>query len=567
MSIFRSIFSKPISRSFTTRMTSQLYRYLAVLDFEATCDENVRLRPQEIIEFPTCVIDTSLPNFPIVNTFHTYVRPVHHPVLTRFCTELTGIQQETVNAAPTFPEVWTQFLEFLASNSLTESNTLFVTCGHWDLMTMLPTQTKASRIKDVPAVLKQWCNLKVAVKNHTGKDIRGMPDMLNHFNLPLIGRHHSGIDDSRNIAAVAQALLQQNYVFAVTPKNTQAAPPRNKPAAPAPAAAAAAAVVESVAVSSTSTAPAAAPEPAPKKKNQPRAPPPPPPACGPLIDIGANLSHHPFTDETLPEYLRRAKEANVVHIMITGTSLKSSKEAIRICRKYNGSNMYPHLTCTVGVHPHDATRSLEHDSKDSNGDSLLMKELEGLIVGNKDIVVAVGECGLDFDRNFSTPADQEEMFLMQCRLSVKLGMPLFLHERSAHYKFLEVVLKVNAEYQLDEKKLFGVVHCYTGETEEHLYACLGAGFHIGITGWVTDERPGRGSGLAKICSKIPLDRLMIETDAPFLLPRNIKPAPKVCEPALVGHVAVKLAELYEMSVQKIAEASTKNAAELFKLKV
>ncbi|KAJ3028917.1 UNVERIFIED_CONTAM: hypothetical protein HDU68_000614 [Siphonaria sp. JEL0065] len=200
--------------------TAQPYRYLAVLDFEATCEENVKLKPSEIIEFPTVIIDTALPEFPIIKEFHTYVRPIHYPVLTKFCTELTGIEQETVDPAPVFTEVWIQFNEFLAANSLTESNTLFVTCGHWDLLTMLPSQAKTSKIQ-IPPVMKQWNNIKIALKLQTGKDIRGMTDMLEHFHLPLIGRHHSGIDDTRNIAAVAQALLKTGYVFVPTPPPEQ----------------------------------------------------------------------------------------------------------------------------------------------------------------------------------------------------------------------------------------------------------------------------------------------------------------------------------------------------------
>ncbi|KAJ3039635.1 ERI1 exoribonuclease 3, partial [Rhizoclosmatium hyalinum] len=199
-----------------TAVTPQKFRYLAVLDFEATCDDQAKL-PQEIIEFPICVIDTSLAKFLIIKEFHAYVKPVHNPVLTPFCKELTGIQQETVDSAPPFGMVWAQVLEFLRTNSLDETNTLFVTCGHWDLFKMLPSQLKTSKLGGAPPVLSQWCNIKVALKDYSGRDIRGMFDMLKYFNLPLIGRHHSGIDDARNIAAVARSMLKSGYVFDVTP--------------------------------------------------------------------------------------------------------------------------------------------------------------------------------------------------------------------------------------------------------------------------------------------------------------------------------------------------------------
>ncbi|ORY49925.1 Metallo-dependent hydrolase, partial [Rhizoclosmatium globosum] len=356
-------------------------------------------------------------------------------------------------------------LEFLRTNSLDETNTLFVTCGHWDLFKMLPSQLKTSKLGSAPPVLSQWCNIKVALKNQTGKDIRGMPDMLKHFHLPLIGRHHSGIDDARNIAAIAQALLKTGYVFDVTPNENAGAPRREKPEPVAPTSAESVStdrVIPGLPPSAGKAKKAAKPvQNPPKPKNQPRAPPPPPPNCGPLIDIGANLTHHPFNKETLPDILRNAKSAaNVVHVMITGTSLKSSIEAIELCRHFNNlgkDGEFPRLSCTVGVHPHDATRALE--------DKDIMRRLEELITKNRDVVVAVGECGLDFDRNFSTPADQEVMFYNQARLSLKLGMPLFLHERSAHDKFMEIVKNVNSE-STNGSKLFGVLHCYTGENED-----------------------------------------------------------------------------------------------------
>ncbi|KAJ3266932.1 hypothetical protein HDU77_008277 [Chytriomyces hyalinus] len=554
----------------------QQFRYLAVLDFEATCDDSVKLSPQEIIEFPTLVIDTAQPLFPVVKEFHSYVKPTFHPTLTPFCTSLTGIQQETVDKAPVFKVVWDQFLQFLDENNLTESNTLFVTCGHWDLLKMLPAQLKALHITQTPKVLQQWCNIKIASQ---ARNFTGLPDLLNHFGLDMVGRHHSGIDDSRNIAAVARKFLEQGHLFLPTPAENRKSVKSKISSTPQSNGA------EKQSQNTNKPRPPKQQQPpqAPSKKNQPRAPPPPPPDIGPLVDIGANLAHTPFTRDSLPQILSKARSAaNVRHILITGTSVKGSREAISLCRDFNvlwekEPEMYPRLWCTVGVHPHDSGRALEEAGRlavASETDlnipiqecaTRVIKILEVLIQDNRDVVVAVGECGLDFDRNFSTREDQLTLFEAQARLSRKLKMPLFLHERSAHAEFMDVFKSVNQDASNSDAALFGVLHCYTGETEEHLQKCLDVGLSIGITGWVTDEREGRGGGLAAIAHKIPLDRLLIETDAPFLLPRNIKPAPKVCEPALVGHVAVKLAELYGVEAAVVAAASTRNAQELFGL--
>ncbi|KAJ3228685.1 hypothetical protein HDU81_005995 [Chytriomyces hyalinus] len=553
----------------------QQFRYLAVLDFEATCDDKVNLSPQEIIEFPTVVIDTAQPLFPVVKEFHSYVKPTFHPTLTPFCTSLTGIQQETVDKAPIFNVVWEQFLNFLSENNLTESNTLFVTCGHWDLLKMLPAQLKTLRITHTPKVLQKWCNIKIASQ---ARIFSGLPDLLDHFGLALVGRHHSGIDDSRNIAAAARKFLEQGHLFVATPvESRKSLKPKRSDAHESNGG-------EKQSRNTNKPPPKQQPSQTPSKKNQPRAPPPPPPDIGPLVDIGANLAHTPFTRDSLPQTLSKARSAaNVRHILITGTSVKGSREAISLCRDFNilwerEPEMYPRLWCTVGVHPHDSGRALKEASRvASDADqgqpdipileraARVIEVLEGLIQDNRDVVVSVGECGLDFDRNFSTREDQLVLFEAQARLSRKLKMPLFLHERSAHAEFIDVFKLVNQDASNSDAALFGVLHCYTGETEEHLQKCLDMGLNIGITGWVTDEREGRGGGLAAIAHNIPLDRLLIETDAPFLLPRNIKPAPKVCEPALVGHVALKLAELYGIEAAAVAAASTRNAEELFGL--
>ncbi|KAJ3247918.1 hypothetical protein HDU78_002671 [Chytriomyces hyalinus] len=515
-------------------LPTQKFRYLAVLDFEATCDDKVNLSPQEIIEFPTVVIDTAQPLFPVVKEFHSYVKPTFHPTLTPFCTSLTGIQQETVDKAPVFKVVWDQFLQFLDENNLTESNTLFVTCGHWDLVKMLPAQLNTLHITHTPKVLQQWCNIKIFASHHLKAEVRGLPFLLHQYRLPLIGRHHSGIDDSRNVAAVARRLLEYGLVFRVTPKHEQLPKFQGTTAKPPP--------------------------PPHKVKAKPASLEPLPA----MIDIGANLTHKTFS-KNMPDILKNARAANVRHIIITGTSVEVSRSAIELCRRHNATNLdaggdeFPMLKCTVGIHPHDASRAMKNSKEN-------FEALEKLITENRDIVVAVGECGLDYDRQFSSHEDQVHVFTQQAMLAARLDMPLFFHERSAHDAFMQVVRDVNQIVSKQTmKKLRGVVHCFTGETMDVLNAYLDEGFYLGITGWVTDERPERGAGLARLVNKIPLDRLMVETDAPFLMPRNIKPSPKICEPALVGHVVKRVAELYNIDASEVADCTTRNAAKLFSL--
>ncbi|KAI9327416.1 DNase TatD, partial [Zopfochytrium polystomum] len=223
-----------------------------------------------------------------------------------------------------------------------------------------------------------------------------------------------------------------------------------------------------------------------------------------------------------------------------------------------------------GVHPHDATRALENPN--------LANTLESLVTSNRDVVAAVGECGLDYDRNFSAPSDQLKAFELQCELSLRVRLPLFLHERAAHEAFVGVLEKVNAKAasaagaasngvpsEAPWSALRGVLHCYTGEKADELARCVGLGLHFGITGWVVDERPGRGAGLAALVPSIPLDRLMVETDAPFLVPRNVKPTPKVNTPALLPHVAKAVADLYGMDAKEFGAATTRNAKAFFGL--
>ena len=192
--------------------------FLIVLDFEATCERDIRISPQEIIEWPSVLIDVKQQR--VVAEFHTYVRPVHHPRLTAFCNELTGITQSQVDAGELFGAAYSQHQQWLQSHSLDPANPrqpgrsyAYVTCGDWDLKTCLPAQlvTSGQETHDHRCGYRRWINIKRAYGQWQGGHVRGMPELLDRCGLQLEGRHHSGIDDTRNIARCALHMLQQGW--------------------------------------------------------------------------------------------------------------------------------------------------------------------------------------------------------------------------------------------------------------------------------------------------------------------------------------------------------------------
>jgi TatD DNase family protein len=257
-----------------------------------------------------------------------------------------------------------------------------------------------------------------------------------------------------------------------------------------------------------------------------------------LIDIGINLAHDSF-DADRDAVLARARSAGVVQMIITGSSEESTAKARTLARTHAGV-----LFATAGVHPHHAA--------DVTAETL--PALEAAARARE--VVAVGECGLDYFRDFSPRDLQRRAFAWQLEIAAKVGKPVFLHQRDAHEDFL-AILK-------EHRVTCGVAHCFTaGEKERDAYLALG--LHIGITGWINDER--RGLHLRDVVKGIPADRLMIETDAPYLLPRDIKPAPKSRrnEPHYLPYVARAVAAARGESVEAVAAASTAAARALFKM--
>jgi len=263
-----------------------------------------------------------------------------------------------------------------------------------------------------------------------------------------------------------------------------------------------------------------------------------------LIDIGVNLTNKRF-DKDRREVLVRAKAQGVAKLLLTGTSVTESQRSLDLCYEYQQE--FPHtLYTTAGVHPHDA----------DNVDSDYLDQLTQL--ASQEQVKAIGECGLDFNRNFSAPAQQRAVFKAQISLAAQLNMPLFLHQRDAFESWFDLL-----------KPYIGKVpamvsHCFTGNKRE-LEQCLAADMYIGITGWLCDER--RGQELRDIVSLIPLDRLLIETDAPYLTPRTIKPRPKSSrnEPSYLSYVIQQLSVLTAIDPNDIACQTSANAEKIFNL--
>lgn len=258
-----------------------------------------------------------------------------------------------------------------------------------------------------------------------------------------------------------------------------------------------------------------------------------------FIDIGVNLTSNRF-DKDREQVLERALANGIEAIIITGTNARESKQALTLAQQYE------HCYATAGCHPHDAERM---SSDDFESIKALHKESK---------IVAVGECGLDFNRNFSTPESQIRVFKQQLEMACDLQKPLFLHERDASDTMLELL----QEYQ--GKLPPAVIHCFTG-SEQALERYLAFGLYIGVTGWICDER--RGQELAGMVHRIPDNRLMLETDAPWLTPRDLRPKPKDGrnEPMLLPHIAQKVATCRQQSLEHIANITYKNAQTFFNL--
>jgi TatD DNase family protein len=259
-----------------------------------------------------------------------------------------------------------------------------------------------------------------------------------------------------------------------------------------------------------------------------------------LIDIGANLTHDSFEADR-EEVIERALACGVRRMIVTGSTAQSSEEAQRLAASQPGR-----LYATAGVHPHHAA------SYTAQVNETLLRLL------GQDGVVAVGECGLDFFRDFSPRRAQLDAFQAQLELAATTRLPVFLHQRDAHAEFTEILRP------MIPRTAGGVAHCFTGDAAA-LRAYLDMGLYIGITGWICDER--RGADLRHLAKDIPLDRLMIETDAPYLMPRTLRPRPRTRrnEPVHLLEVLRVFAEASGEPETRVAAAATRNAEHLFGL--
>jgi TatD DNase family protein len=259
-----------------------------------------------------------------------------------------------------------------------------------------------------------------------------------------------------------------------------------------------------------------------------------------LIDIGSNLTHDSFAADR-EAVMQRAWLAGVRRQIVTGADLPSSAQAAALAAQFPGR-----LWSTAGVHPHNAQAFADAQRAD------LIELL------NLPVVVAVGECGLDYFRNLSPPAAQRDAFVAQLQIAVQVRKPVFLHQRDAHGDFAAILRDFHGSLH------GGVAHCFTGG-EVELDAYLALGLYIGITGWACDER--RGLALRGSVPRIPGDRLLIETDAPYLLPRDLAPPPRSRrnEPSYLPHIAATVAALRGETLESVGAATTRNAATLFNL--
>ena len=259
-----------------------------------------------------------------------------------------------------------------------------------------------------------------------------------------------------------------------------------------------------------------------------------------LIDIGANLGHESFEHDR-QQVLTRAREVGVAQMVVTGASEAESVTALAVARTAPGV-----LYSTAGVHPHHA--------KEWRGESAVTLER----LAAEPEVVAIGETGLDFNRDFSPRPDQERALEAHLELAAGLGMPVFLHERDAHVRFLAIVARWRARLSR------AVIHCFTGDGAA-LDAYLDLDLHVGVTGWICDER--RGLHLREIVGRVPPDRLMVETDAPYLLPRDLAPKPKTRrnEPMHLPHILRAVAGAIGCEPDALAQSTTDTARRFFGL--
>lgn len=265
------------------------------------------------------------------------------------------------------------------------------------------------------------------------------------------------------------------------------------------------------------------------------------------VDAGINLSHRNFHTK-IPKVVRDAVQNNCRRFIVISSSPADAERVVEIVREHNRNSGGEYkLYCTVGVHPHEAERTLQNER--------WLSELDRLISVNRDIVLAVGECGLDYDRMFSPKEQQIDVFRQQIDLARRHSLPLYMHERMARDDFIAILKEENA------RELGGLVHCFTGDgNTAKMY--LEEGFFLGITGWVCDDV--RNSDLiSALKTSIPIDRLLIETDAPYLMPKDLPRKPYYHGSHHIPHISTKVANLLSVRRDELTSQIQRNAKKVF----
>ncbi|MCM8780310.1 MAG: TatD family hydrolase [Candidatus Omnitrophica bacterium] len=252
-----------------------------------------------------------------------------------------------------------------------------------------------------------------------------------------------------------------------------------------------------------------------------------------LTDTHCHLDFSDF-DMDRDEVIDRARQANIVYMINVGSSLEGSNKSIELSKRYD------FIYATVGIHPHQAD-SVGKDELNS------LSELAG-----SDKVVAIGEIGLDFFKNYSKPDNQKKLFVNLIRLAKDMNLPLVIHNRLAHKETLDVLKQF--------QPLKAVVHCFSGN-QDFLKECLDLGFYISFTCNLTYRK---AENLRNLLKMVPLDRLLLETDAPFLPPEGLRG--KRNEPSYVKYLAEEIARIRQIDIQRLGYITTENTRGFFGLR-
>ncbi|WP_438864449.1 TatD family hydrolase [Neptunicella sp.] len=258
-----------------------------------------------------------------------------------------------------------------------------------------------------------------------------------------------------------------------------------------------------------------------------------------LFDIGVNLTN-PKMLADIDGILARAHQAGINGMLITGTDIAQSQAALTLTSHISPIDLF----CTAGIHPHYAQEAGTN----------YIEQLTSLAKHSN--VRAIGECGLDFNRNFSSKSSQLAVFEAQLELACELELPVFLHERDA----FDEQIKLLKQYR--SQLVGGVAHCFTGNRNQ-MEQYLELDLYIGITGWLCDDK--RGDDLQGAVKYLPLERLLLETDAPYLAPKTLKPKVSTNQPCYLPEVAKYFSQLTGLPLANVAKTSYANAQTLFKL--